>query len=243
MRTIASVAALPKAELKPLTPMGILESILLFGIPAAALAASMLWLWPTLTAAGMPSGSAYSLSLTLVNGGLLIAALAGYAIEGNPLTWHSFSQRMRLTRMSGRTWLWMIAGTVFLLVLSGVVILIATYAYQALNFVPSERSVGYKPAWMTIVILFFNIVGEEIWWRGYILPRQELAFGKKAFLVHGILWPLFHIYRWYNVPFMFMTQWVIPFIAQRTKNTWPGLISHTCLNSASPIAEMILAAL
>ena len=27
------------------------------------------------------------------------------------------------------------------------------------------------------VILLFNIGGEELWWRGYVLPRQELAFG------------------------------------------------------------------
>ena len=28
--------------------------------------------------------------------------------------------------------------------------------------------------------LFFNIFGEEFWWRGYILPRQELVMGKYA---------------------------------------------------------------
>jgi membrane protease YdiL (CAAX protease family) len=31
-----------------------------------------------------------------------------------------------------------------------------------------------------------NIMGEEILWRGTMLPRQELAFGKWAWLFHGI---------------------------------------------------------
>src|SRR5262245_47483043 len=28
-----------------------------------------------------------------------------------------------------------------------------------------------------VVMLVGNIGGEELWWRGYVLPRQELAFG------------------------------------------------------------------
>ena len=27
------------------------------------------------------------------------------------------------------------------------------------------------------IMLFFNIFGEELWWRGYVLPRQEKHFG------------------------------------------------------------------
>jgi membrane protease YdiL (CAAX protease family) len=31
-----------------------------------------------------------------------------------------------------------------------------------------------------VLILVCNIGGEELWWRGYVLPRQELAFGRAA---------------------------------------------------------------
>ena len=37
------------------------------------------------------------------------------------------------------------------------------------------------------VILVCNIGGEELWWRGYVLPRQELAFGRSAWVIHGTL--------------------------------------------------------
>jgi membrane protease YdiL (CAAX protease family) len=47
-----------------------------------------------------------------------------------------------------------------------------------------------------LAILVLNIVGEEFWWRGYVLPRQELAHGRWAWLVHGILWTLFHAPFW-----------------------------------------------
>jgi hypothetical protein len=32
-----------------------------------------------------------------------------------------------------------------------------------------------------------NIVGEEFVWRGVVLPRQEVAFGGRAWLVNGVL--------------------------------------------------------
>jgi membrane protease YdiL (CAAX protease family) len=45
-----------------------------------------------------------------------------------------------------------------------------------------------------VVMLVCNIGGEELWWRGYVLPRQELAFCKAAWVVHGIFWSAFHLF-------------------------------------------------
>jgi hypothetical protein len=240
-----AIVALPleqKIEIKPLKPMGLIESILLFGIPAAALAASLWLLWPALVAAGMDRALAYTICLTGVNIGLLVASIVGYVLEGNPLTWSAYAQRMRLTRMTGNIWLWAIFGTIFYLLLSLVINFIAVPLLNALKIsiaLPWPSTSG----WMHVVILFFNIVGEELWWRGYILPRQELSFGKRTFLLHGILWACFHMYKWVQVPFMFFTTWVIPFIAQRKKNTWPGMIMHLSLNSSGPLLEIIFKAL
>ena len=37
------------------------------------------------------------------------------------------------------------------------------------------------------IVLSFNIFGEELWWRGYILPRQELSHGRFTWVVHGLM--------------------------------------------------------
>jgi hypothetical protein len=34
---------------------------------------------------------------------------------------------------------------------------------------------------------------QEFLWRGVMLPRQEIAFGKKAWIIHDFGWGLFHI--------------------------------------------------
>ena len=83
------------------------------------------------------------------------------------------------------------------------------------------------------VMLVCNIGGEELWWRGYVLPRQELAFGRHAWIVHGILWSAFHLFMQptlWNTTRMAITGLALSFIAQRTKNTWPGIVAHTVGN-------------
>ncbi len=45
-----------------------------------------------------------------------------------------------------------------------------------------------------LVAMFFNIFGEELLWRGFILPRQELAHGSWTWIIHGLLWTGFHIF-------------------------------------------------
>jgi membrane protease YdiL (CAAX protease family) len=75
-----------------------------------------------------------------------------------------------------------------------------------------------------------NIFGEELWWRGYILPRQELQLGRYTWLVHGILWAWFHVFKWWTIPALMIVCLVAPFVAQKTKNTYPGIISHLIVN-------------
>jgi membrane protease YdiL (CAAX protease family) len=45
--------------------------------------------------------------------------------------------------------------------------------------------------------LVFNIFGEEIYYRGYLLPRMRGTFGKWDWVANGVLFTLKHIYqRW-----------------------------------------------
>jgi membrane protease YdiL (CAAX protease family) len=81
-----------------------------------------------------------------------------------------------------------------------------------------------------VVMLVCNIGGEELWWRGYVLPRQELAFGKVAWVIHGIFWSVFHLFMqptlWDTVR-MSITGVALSFVAQRTRSTWPGIVGHS----------------
>ena len=80
-------------------------------------------------------------------------------------------------------------------------------------------------AWLPFFVL--NIVGEEFIWRGVVLPRQEVAFGGKAWLVNGILWLLFHAaFPWQVLLALVPITLILPYVVQRRRNTWPGVVIH-----------------
>jgi CAAX prenyl protease-like protein len=70
------------------------------------------------------------------------------------------------------------------------------------------------------VLLVGNIAGEELWWRGYLLPRQELVHGGSTWVVHGILLAAFHLFfqttAWDFVR-MLPTCCALAFVAQHKK--------------------------
>jgi membrane protease YdiL (CAAX protease family) len=48
-----------------------------------------------------------------------------------------------------------------------------------------------------VITLGFNIFGEEIYYRGYLLPRMRAAFGRWDWVANGVLFTLKHVYqRW-----------------------------------------------
>jgi membrane protease YdiL (CAAX protease family) len=80
------------------------------------------------------------------------------------------------------------------------------------------------------VYLILNVFGEELWWRGYVLPRQELAFGKWVWVVHGILWNLFHSFFYWELITLLPGCLALSFVAYKHKSTWPGIIAHFAIS-------------
>ena len=229
----------PATPPQPLRPMGAAESLALFGIPALLLVLAMYGLQPALINLGLAPDLSTAACLILITGGLLVAAIVGYLREGHPLMWTAFATRMRLGRLGWREWKWTLGGFLVMGVLELVLSVAAMAVMSALQFVPPNvGSLGDNLA-LIMVGLVFNIVGEEVWWRGYLLPRQELAFGERTWLVHGLLWAGFHIFRWWQLPTMMISCLVIPFVAQRTKNTTPGIIIHSAMNVISTVPFLI----
>ena len=76
------------------------------------------------------------------------------------------------------------------------IILLGTGAAQVF---PDVNLVGN---WLFVLIYFaiglvFNIFGEEIYYRGYLLPRMQGVFGRWSWAANGVLFTLKHVYqRW-----------------------------------------------
>ena len=77
----------------------------------------------------------------------------------------------------------------------------------------------------------FNILGEELVWRGVILPRMEARLGAHAWALNGALWLAFHLaFGLGNNLVLLPTILLTPYIAQRRRNTWLAVLLHVAIS-------------
>jgi membrane protease YdiL (CAAX protease family) len=227
---------------------------LYFGIPCVAFSATILGLLPWMIRHGYSQVVTFFVTFGLPLFAMLVASLVFYRLEGRPWTWPAFRDRMRLQEPGPRDWLWTL-GLVIVAMAGGVLIRPLADVLSGIHFYdpPPEfitvmtglrdGTFGGMPMqgrWdifimMVISLAVLNIGGEELWWRGIILPRQELAFGKWAWLVNGLLWNLFHFFYHTtsgSVVAYLVSTVPLAFVAQQTRNTWPGIVAHFIGNAA-----------
>jgi membrane protease YdiL (CAAX protease family) len=207
-------------------------------------------LMPALIEGGILPFYAQSIALVIPLAGLLLAALLAYRLEGRPFTWRAMAVRFRWGRMDGRAWLWTLGVWVLQLAIWFLLQRLSAWLIAQDN-VPLPQNLpafidprtaasgaaydqatgGLQRNWgfviTSLAFLLFNIAGEELWWRGYILPRQELAFRKWTWLVHGLLWTGFHAFRWWDLLSLLPLCLGLSYVVCRLRNNTPGLVMHT----------------
>jgi membrane protease YdiL (CAAX protease family) len=166
-------------------------------------------------------------------GPLLLTAALLLSRERRPGRQGSLGARLWLRPMNGGDWLWAVGGVAAVGVLIGGIGAALGMLQDESNLHPSFMA--FKPlgpgrywivgAWLPFFVL--NIVGEEFVWRGFALPRQEVAFGGRAWLVNGLLWLLFHAaFPWQVLFTLVPITLILPYVVQRRRSMWAGIVIH-----------------
>lgn len=174
---------------------------------------------------------------------LIITAILILKAEGYKISKSTWIERLRFRKITKTDLIWSIAGLVLVGVFSGIImkgleLIIGKFDHSPafMSFEPLTKGrywllLIWAPYWI------LNILGEELLWRGVMLPRQEIAFGKYTWLIHGFGWGLFHIaFGWQLLITLIPLLFIQSFIVQKTKNSWIGVIMHGGLNGPSFIA-------
>jgi len=243
-------------------PMGILSSLLFFGVPSAFYCFCIYYVMQKLHQNGTNDFINWYVSMVIPLALFLLAAIIAYKVEGNSFKWSAFLTRFRLKKMTNKDWIYTLVLFIVSVIIYGTLSFTSKWLIQFKLFSPPEfllpavdprleqnilldsfMGVPLKGQWWIAVIYFifllFNIVGEEFWWRGYILPRQELAFKKWTWVIHGSLWGLFHIFWKWNLIILLPYCLVLSYVIYKRKNTWIGIIAHMALNTG-PLVGMII---
>lgn len=229
---------IPQDEAAP-PPMGLIASTSIFGAFSILLWLTVAALIPWLRDAFgiLPIIGWYISGTALV---LVPILFFGCVMAWRELPKHgpgALRRRLRLKAMDRGDVIWAIGGLFAIATASAAILALARYIDSSFRpspwflLQPHGRHAWVFAAWIPLFIS--NILGEELCWRGYVLPRQEARFGRAAWLPNGILWCLFHwSVGWAIMVTLLPITLLLPWIVQRRRNTWVGIIIHAVFNAA-----------
>jgi len=212
-------------------------SLVLFGVPALLLWLATAQMLPILVARGWEPLAAWFLSGALVLAPLPVAALLGTWMALPEPSLPAILKHLRVRGLTAREWRLASLVLMFTIAAMAGLQLLNTSVWPGLPPHPSFMAV--KPLgsgqyyilalWLPFFAL--NIVGEELWWRGFIQPRQEPVFGRSTWVIQGLLHGLFHFSFGLGVMFiLWPVVFSIPWAVQRSRNTSVGIVIHAAIN-------------
>jgi membrane protease YdiL (CAAX protease family) len=237
-------------------PMNFKQSILYFFIPAVVFAVFFYLVTPLLEKIGMNEYYAYLIALIFP---LLLLGLTGIFLikkEDETLDFKGILQRLNFNKISKSDILTLIiVFAVEMLIFFFAVILndylLENNLYFFFESLPRfadprlvdsltaiEEAVGSIKGnilllLISFVVLIVNVFGEEVYWRGYVLERQKLAFGKNIWWIHGLLWASFHAFRYFDIIVILPVALSLSYLVYRSKNNTLGIIFHFLVSSTT----------
>ena len=179
---------------------------------------------------------------------VLVAVLVGYEQRSlrwsriRPALWLQSPQSPRTGRVGGWTWLVVIP----LIAAFAVHQLAPSLPHPARYDLGKFLSTGaaktmFHGSWGWFVILvveliFNTVLGEELLFRGLLLPRMHGAFGDRDWVANGVLFAVYHLHFPWTIPVNLLDTLLISYPAKRFRSAWIGIAVH----SAQTVAFTLL---
>jgi len=232
----------------------------IFGLWAAAALPMAVLAWivaPTL--AGQLSGEGnvpmakalfVSLTLGLVWQFVLVAVLVRRE-QGN-LRWSTLREALwlrsprspRSGQTGGRVWLIVIP----LLILFAAHVMLPVFPHPDSHdmgvFLESDAGQSFLSGawgWFAVIValgLFNTVLGEELLFRGFLLPRMNEAFGRGDWFANGVLFAAYHLHMPWAVLAPLADAFILAYPTKRYRSAWIGIAVHSAQSVV--IAAMVL---
>jgi CAAX protease family protein len=181
-----------------------------------------------------------SLAIGMVWQFVLVAILVGR--EQGTLRWSTVREALwlrsprspRSGRVGGRIWLILIP-----------LILAFTFAQELVAIVPAPEDREFATllesdagkafldgafGWYALILVFFifnTVLGEELLFRGYLLPRMNGAFGRGDWVANGLLFAGYHLHVPWAIPGTLLEMFTTAYPTKRYRSAWIGIAVHS----------------
>jgi CAAX protease family protein len=81
---------------------------------------------------------------------------------------------------------------------------------------------------VTVVLWVFNsVLGEELLFRGFLLPRMNGAFGRGDWVANGVLFAAYHLHIPWSIPTSLLDMFFLSYPTKRYQSAWIGIAVHS----------------
>jgi CAAX protease family protein len=170
---------------------------------------------------------------------VLVAILVGR--EQHTLRWATLRDALWLRsprsptsgRVGGRLWLILIPLIAAFAVVDGVPWVTGPTDRDFSSFLNSDTGHAFLSGawgWYALILLWFvfnTMLGEELLFRGFLLPRMNGAFGRRDWLANGLLFAAYHLHVPWVMPATLMDTFILAYPTKRYRSAWVGIAVHS----------------
>ena len=80
---------------------------------------------------------------------------------------------------------------------------------------------------LVVMCVFNTVIGEELLFRGYLLPRMAGVFGRYDWVANGVIFGLYHLHRWWAIPGLLFGTLTYAWPAKRYRSALLGIAVHS----------------
>ena len=82
-------------------------------------------------------------------------------------------------------------------------------------------------ALLAAMLVFNTVLGEELLFRGFLLPRMNGVFGRRDWLANGVLFAVYHLHEPWVIPAGLLDTFIIAYPSKRYRSALIGIAVHS----------------
>ena len=148
--------------------------------------------------------------------------------------WLRSPRSPRSGRIGGRLWLAVIPLIVGFAAAQVVVGIIAAPGDRDLGaLIDSDAGKAFLDGafgWYGLILVMFvfnTVLGEELLFRGFLLPRMNGAFGRRDWVANGLLFAGYHLHVPWAIPGTLLEMFTTAYPTKRYRSAWIGIAVHS----------------
>jgi membrane protease YdiL (CAAX protease family) len=84
--------------------------------------------------------------------------------------------------------------------------------------------------WFAVLVAMFvfnTVLGEELLFRGFLLPRMNGVFGRRDWLANGVLFAVYHLHVPWVIPSTLLDSFIVAYPSKRYRSALIGIAVHS----------------